>query len=126
MQRIGAILSTSFNYFFLSVSNIEYWIANAMNYWTLYLLISLSLKKQSKPLVKGSRYQTLPGKLSRPLQNGEQGTHNSTDGCCTKDSEDNSILSLSMFLWERCVGGGKGKLFEGLGHTRVYNLLCLI
>ncbi|NXX41271.1 LIPB2 protein, partial [Tricholaema leucomelas] len=52
------------------------------------------VEQESKPLVKGGRYQTLPGKLSRPLQNGEQGTYNSTDGCSTKDSEDNSILSL--------------------------------
>ncbi|NXN18406.1 LIPB2 protein, partial [Indicator maculatus] len=51
------------------------------------------VEQESKPLVKGSRYQTLPGKLPRPLQNGEQGTYNSSDGCCTKDSED-SILSL--------------------------------
>ncbi|NXG52940.1 LIPB2 protein, partial [Psilopogon haemacephalus] len=52
------------------------------------------VEQESKPLVKGSRYQTLPGKLPRPLQNGEQGTYNSSDECCTKDSEDNSILSL--------------------------------
>ncbi|NXC19329.1 LIPB2 protein, partial [Corythaeola cristata] len=47
----------------------------------------------SKPLVKGSKYQTLPGKLPRPLQNGEQGTYNSPDGCGMND-EDNSILGL--------------------------------
>ncbi|NXF91663.1 LIPB2 protein, partial [Eubucco bourcierii] len=52
------------------------------------------VEQESKPLVKGGRYQTLPGKLPRPLQNGEQGTYNSSDGCCTKGSEDNSILSL--------------------------------
>ncbi|XP_068004003.1 liprin-beta-2 isoform X2 [Melanerpes formicivorus] len=52
------------------------------------------VEQESKPLVKGSRYQTLPGKLPRPLQNGEQGTYNSSDRCCTKDSEDN-ILSLN-------------------------------
>ncbi|XP_009995290.1 PREDICTED: liprin-beta-2 [Chaetura pelagica] len=57
-------------------------------------LQSESLEK-SKPLVKGSKYQTLPGKLPRPLQNGEQGTYNSPDGCGMNDSEDSSILSLN-------------------------------
>ncbi|NXK22751.1 LIPB2 protein, partial [Arenaria interpres] len=52
------------------------------------------VEQESKPLVKGSKYQTLPGKLPRPLQNGEQGTYNSTDGSGTNDSEDNSILGL--------------------------------
>ncbi|NXI47171.1 LIPB2 protein, partial [Galbula dea] len=51
------------------------------------------VEQESKPLVKGSKYQTLPGKLPRPLQNGEQGTCNVPDGCATKDNEDN-ILSL--------------------------------
>eukprot|EP00075_Anas_platyrhynchos_P006822 XP_021124170.2 liprin-beta-2 isoform X5 [Anas platyrhynchos] len=60
-------------------------------------LQSESLEK-SKPLVKGSKYQTLPGKLPRPLQNGEQGTYNtsnSPDSCGMNDSEDNSILGLN-------------------------------
>ncbi|KFU89126.1 Liprin-beta-2, partial [Chaetura pelagica] len=52
------------------------------------------VEQESKPLVKGSKYQTLPGKLPRPLQNGEQGTYNSPDGCGMNDSEDSSILSL--------------------------------
>ncbi|NWX22481.1 LIPB2 protein, partial [Aegotheles bennettii] len=52
------------------------------------------VEQESKPLVKGSKYQTLPGKLSRPLQNGEQGTYNSPDGCAMNDNEDNSILGL--------------------------------
>uniref|UniRef100_A0A8B9SY16 PPFIA binding protein 2 n=1 Tax=Anas platyrhynchos TaxID=8839 RepID=A0A8B9SY16_ANAPL len=59
-------------------------------------LQSESLEK-SKPHVKGSKYQTLPGKLPRPLQNGEQGTYNtsnSPDSCGMNDSEDNSILGL--------------------------------
>uniref|UniRef100_A0A663FJZ2 PPFIA binding protein 2 n=1 Tax=Aquila chrysaetos chrysaetos TaxID=223781 RepID=A0A663FJZ2_AQUCH len=56
-------------------------------------LQSESLEK-SKPLVKGSKYQTLPGKLPRPLQNGEQGTYNSPDGCGMNDNEDNSIRGL--------------------------------
>uniref|UniRef100_A0A8C4JQC5 PPFIA binding protein 2 n=1 Tax=Dromaius novaehollandiae TaxID=8790 RepID=A0A8C4JQC5_DRONO len=54
------------------------------------------VKKQNKPLVKGSKYQTLPGKLPRPAHNGEQGvysTSNSTDVCGLND-EDNSALSL--------------------------------
>ncbi|KFZ57811.1 Liprin-beta-2, partial [Podiceps cristatus] len=51
------------------------------------------VEQESKPLVKGSKYQTLPGKLPRPLQNGEQGTYNSPDGCGT-NNEDNSILGL--------------------------------
>ncbi|KFQ71753.1 Liprin-beta-2, partial [Phaethon lepturus] len=52
------------------------------------------VEQESKPLVKGSKYQTLPGKLPRPLQNGEQGTYNSPDGCGMNDNEDNSILGL--------------------------------
>uniref|UniRef100_A0A8B9ZF34 PPFIA binding protein 2 n=1 Tax=Anas platyrhynchos TaxID=8839 RepID=A0A8B9ZF34_ANAPL len=55
------------------------------------------VEQESKPHVKGSKYQTLPGKLPRPLQNGEQGTYNtsnSPDSCGMNDSEDNSILGL--------------------------------
>ncbi|KFV44954.1 Liprin-beta-2, partial [Gavia stellata] len=52
------------------------------------------VEQESKPLVKGSKYQTLPGKLPRPLQNGEQGTYNSPDGCGMNDKEDNSVLGL--------------------------------
>ncbi|XP_014793805.1 PREDICTED: liprin-beta-2 isoform X4 [Calidris pugnax] len=51
------------------------------------------VEQESKPVVKGSKYQTLPGKLPRPLQNGEQGTCNSPDGSGTTD-EDSSILGL--------------------------------
>ncbi|KFP54816.1 Liprin-beta-2, partial [Cathartes aura] len=51
------------------------------------------VEQESKPLVKGSKYQTLPGKLPRPLQNGEQGTYNLPDGCGMND-EDNSVLGL--------------------------------
>ncbi|XP_065539180.1 liprin-beta-2 isoform X6 [Lathamus discolor] len=57
-------------------------------------LQSESLEK-SKPLAKGSKYQTLPGKLPRPLQNGEQGTCNSSDGSGVNESEDNSFLGLN-------------------------------
>ncbi|XP_014793804.1 PREDICTED: liprin-beta-2 isoform X3 [Calidris pugnax] len=52
------------------------------------------VEQESKPVVKGSKYQTLPGKLPRPLQNGEQGTCNSPDGSGTTD-EDSSILGLN-------------------------------
>ncbi|NXA28182.1 LIPB2 protein, partial [Ibidorhyncha struthersii] len=52
------------------------------------------VEQESKPLVKGSKYQTLPGKLPRPLQNGEQGTYNSLDACGMNDNEDNSTLGL--------------------------------
>ncbi|NXH66235.1 LIPB2 protein, partial [Hydrobates tethys] len=52
------------------------------------------VEQESKPLGKGSKYQTLPGKLPRPLQNGEQGTYNLPDGCGMNDNEDNSILGL--------------------------------
>ncbi|NXG89726.1 LIPB2 protein, partial [Stercorarius parasiticus] len=52
------------------------------------------VEQESKPLVKGSKYQTLPGKLPRPLQNGEQGTYNSPNGCGMNENEDNSILGL--------------------------------
>ncbi|NWQ78438.1 LIPB2 protein, partial [Columbina picui] len=52
------------------------------------------VEQESKPVVKGSKYQTLPGKLPRPLQNGEQGTCNLPDGCSTTDQEDNGIQGL--------------------------------
>ncbi|NXN58892.1 LIPB2 protein, partial [Rynchops niger] len=52
------------------------------------------VEQESKPLAKGSKYQTLPGKLPRPLQNGEQGTYNSPNGCGMNESEDNSIPGL--------------------------------
>ncbi|XP_030338384.1 liprin-beta-2 isoform X8 [Strigops habroptila] len=52
------------------------------------------VEQESKPLAKGSKYQTLPGKLPRPLQNGEQGTCNSPDGSGVTDSEDSSFLGL--------------------------------
>lgn len=47
---------------------------------------------------KGSKYQTLPGKLPRALQNGEQGTYNSPDGCGVSDNDDNGVPGLSMYL----------------------------
>ncbi|XP_075283726.1 liprin-beta-2 isoform X6 [Opisthocomus hoazin] len=53
------------------------------------------VEQESKPLVKGSKYQTLPGKLPRPLQNGEQGTYNSPDRCGMNDSEDSGSLGLN-------------------------------
>ncbi|XP_068801273.1 liprin-beta-2 isoform X7 [Struthio camelus] len=59
-------------------------------------LQSESLEK-NKPFVKGSKYQTLPGKLPRPTHNGEQGaynTSNSPDVCGVNDNEDNGTLSL--------------------------------
>uniref|UniRef100_A0A8C3LFX5 PPFIA binding protein 2 n=1 Tax=Chrysolophus pictus TaxID=9089 RepID=A0A8C3LFX5_CHRPC len=56
-------------------------------------LQSESLEK-SKPLVKGSKYQTLPGKLPRPMQNGDQGTYNESNSPDTNDTEYNSILGL--------------------------------
>ncbi|NWU87400.1 LIPB2 protein, partial [Onychorhynchus coronatus] len=52
------------------------------------------VEQESKPAAKGSKYQTLPGKMSRPLQNGEQGTYHSSDGCGMSNSEENSILGL--------------------------------
>ncbi|NWH63790.1 LIPB2 protein, partial [Geococcyx californianus] len=52
------------------------------------------VEQESKPLAKGSKYQTLPGKLPRPLQNGEQGTYNLPDGGGMNDNENNSILGL--------------------------------
>ncbi|RMB98169.1 hypothetical protein DUI87_25650 [Hirundo rustica rustica] len=52
------------------------------------------LRTESKPVGKGSKYQTLPGKLPRALQNGEQGMYNSPDGCGTSDNDDNSIPCL--------------------------------
>ncbi|NXK50166.1 LIPB2 protein, partial [Chauna torquata] len=55
------------------------------------------VEQESKPLVKGSKYQTLPGKLPRPSQNGDQGTYNASnlpDMGGMNDSEDNSILGM--------------------------------
>lgn len=73
--------------------------------------------------MKGSKYQTLPGKLPRPLQNGDQGAYNSPDGSGTNGSEDSSIPGLSTYR-----GGcrrGKGKLLEGWGGNDVVcHLLC--
>ncbi|XP_017581814.1 PREDICTED: liprin-beta-2 isoform X2 [Corvus brachyrhynchos] len=53
------------------------------------------VEQESKPVVKGSKYQTLPGKLPRPLQNGEQGMYNSPDGCGMSDNDDNGIPGLN-------------------------------
>ncbi|NXG12028.1 LIPB2 protein, partial [Sakesphorus luctuosus] len=52
------------------------------------------VEQESKPVGKGSKYQTLPGKLPRPFQNGEQGMHHSADGCGMSDSEDNGGPAL--------------------------------
>ncbi|XP_041891540.1 liprin-beta-2 isoform X2 [Corvus kubaryi] len=52
------------------------------------------VEQESKPVVKGSKYQTLPGKLPRPLQNGEQGMYNSPGGCGMSDNDDNGIPGL--------------------------------
>ncbi|NXO15136.1 LIPB2 protein, partial [Oriolus oriolus] len=52
------------------------------------------VEQESKPVVKGSKYQTLPGKLPRPLQNGEQAMYNSPDGCAMSDNDDNGVPGL--------------------------------
>uniref|UniRef100_G1N110 SAM domain-containing protein n=1 Tax=Meleagris gallopavo TaxID=9103 RepID=G1N110_MELGA len=52
------------------------------------------VEQERKPLVKGSKYQTLPGKLPRPTQNGDQGTYNESNSPDTNDTEYNSILGL--------------------------------
>ncbi|XP_056350068.1 liprin-beta-2 isoform X3 [Oenanthe melanoleuca] len=57
-------------------------------------LQSESLEKQSKAVGKGSKYQTLPGKLPRALQNGEQGMHSSSGGGATGDNDDSSTPGL--------------------------------
>ncbi|XP_041279180.1 liprin-beta-2 isoform X9 [Onychostruthus taczanowskii] len=57
-------------------------------------LQSESLEK-SKPVGKGSKYQTLPGKLPRALQNGEQGMYSSPEGCGTSDNDDNGVPGLN-------------------------------
>ncbi|XP_068872662.1 liprin-beta-2 isoform X1 [Aphelocoma coerulescens] len=53
------------------------------------------VEQESKPVVKGSKYQTLPGKLPRPLQNGEQGMYNSPDGCAMSDNDDSGVPGLN-------------------------------
>uniref|UniRef100_A0A803W7I4 PPFIA binding protein 2 n=1 Tax=Ficedula albicollis TaxID=59894 RepID=A0A803W7I4_FICAL len=52
-------------------------------------------QEQSKAVGKGSKYQTLPGKLPRALQNGEQGMHSSPEGCGTGDNDDSSTPGLN-------------------------------
>ncbi|NXS56038.1 LIPB2 protein, partial [Brachypteracias leptosomus] len=52
------------------------------------------VEQESKPLVKGSKYQTLPGKLPRALQNGEQGAHRSPEGSGGQGGEESSARSL--------------------------------
>ncbi|XP_056350067.1 liprin-beta-2 isoform X2 [Oenanthe melanoleuca] len=51
-------------------------------------------QEQSKAVGKGSKYQTLPGKLPRALQNGEQGMHSSSGGGATGDNDDSSTPGL--------------------------------
>ncbi|NXT72972.1 LIPB2 protein, partial [Chaetops frenatus] len=52
------------------------------------------VEQESKPVGKGSKYQTLPGKLPRALQNGEQGMYSSPDRCGTSDNDDNGVPGL--------------------------------
>ncbi|RLV95872.1 hypothetical protein DV515_00012733 [Chloebia gouldiae] len=52
------------------------------------------VEHESKPVGKGSKYQTLPGKLPRGLQNGEQGMYSSPEGCGTSDNDDNGVPGL--------------------------------
>ncbi|KFP66558.1 Liprin-beta-2, partial [Cariama cristata] len=83
------------NYFMQSCSSsLMGLLCNERFHLFIYFPPSFFKTNQSKPLVKGSKYQTLPGKLPRPLQNGEQGTYNAPDGCGMNDHEDNSILGL--------------------------------
>ncbi|NWI25634.1 LIPB2 protein, partial [Sula dactylatra] len=70
------------------------WIVLSLYYLIYGKPVEPVVEQESKPLVKSSKYQTLPGKLPRPLQNGEQGTYNLPDGCGMNDSEDSSILGL--------------------------------
>ncbi|XP_037993337.1 liprin-beta-2 isoform X14 [Motacilla alba alba] len=53
------------------------------------------VEQESKPVGKGSKYQTLPGKLPRALQNGEQGMYSSPEGCGTNDNDDNGVPGLN-------------------------------
>ncbi|NWU41451.1 LIPB2 protein, partial [Hylia prasina] len=52
------------------------------------------VEQESKPVGKGSKYQTLPGKLPRALQNREQGMYNSPDECGMSDNSDNGVPGL--------------------------------
>uniref|UniRef100_A0A663MBA8 PPFIA binding protein 2 n=1 Tax=Athene cunicularia TaxID=194338 RepID=A0A663MBA8_ATHCN len=85
---------TNVKYFFSTLKILSVCKCYAQFDFVFINFIFPSKKPQSKPHVKGSKYQTLPGKLPRPLQNGEQGTYSSPDGCGMNDSDDNSILSL--------------------------------
>ncbi|NXY37188.1 LIPB2 protein, partial [Pomatorhinus ruficollis] len=52
------------------------------------------VEQESKPVGKSSKYQTLPGKLPRALQNGEQGMYNCPDGCGMSDNDDSGVPGL--------------------------------
>ncbi|KFP89707.1 Liprin-beta-1, partial [Apaloderma vittatum] len=88
------ICSVSLNSKFLLGAQFWCYMFDLLLYLFIYFPSFKKKTKQSKPLLKGSKYQTLPGKLPRPIQNGEQGTYNSPDGFGTSDNEDNSILGL--------------------------------
>ncbi|XP_066494722.1 liprin-beta-2 isoform X3 [Tiliqua scincoides] len=60
-------------------------------------LQSESLEK-NKPVVKSSKYQTLPGKLLRPAHNGDNGicnTPSSSNTCRVNGNEDNGVQNLN-------------------------------
>uniref|UniRef100_A0A663MCL2 PPFIA binding protein 2 n=1 Tax=Athene cunicularia TaxID=194338 RepID=A0A663MCL2_ATHCN len=80
---------TNVKYFFSTLKILSVCKCYAQFDFVFINFIFPSKKPQSKPHVKGSKYQTLPGKLPRPLQNGEQGTYSSPDGCGMNDSDDN-------------------------------------
>ncbi|KAJ6665152.1 hypothetical protein lerEdw1_005383 [Lerista edwardsae] len=55
------------------------------------------IEQENKPVVKSSKYQTLPGKLLRPAHNGDNGIYNTSSSpntCRVNGNEDNGIQSL--------------------------------
>ncbi|XP_067318780.1 liprin-beta-2 isoform X6 [Anolis sagrei] len=60
--------------------------------------IERDVEKENKPQVKGSKYQTLPGKLFRQAHNGDNGlcnTPGSPNTCRVNGNEDNGMQSLN-------------------------------
>lgn len=59
--------------------------------------VEREIEQENKPVVKSSKYQTLPGKLLRPAQNGDNGIYNSPSSpntCRVNGSENNGMQSL--------------------------------
>ncbi|XP_023784912.1 liprin-beta-2 isoform X4 [Cyanistes caeruleus] len=72
-------------------------------------------QEQSKAVGKGSKYQTLPGKLPRALQNGEQGMYGSPEGCGASDNGDSGVPSLNRVRSVSAPVLGETENMDGTG-----------